>query len=152
MSLFKNTLVKIELNLTCRIWGFHSGGFEEYLLLGYSTTLKMEAIRSSETSGTTQRTTRRHIPEEDTLLNLTCFVHTFGHHQRSKFLVKDVSPYNVYQVCQNLLKIIITPAFFKATSVFLNKLISHSTENHNCFQSPKTLWFRINFSVYTITF
>jgi hypothetical protein len=27
----------------------------------------MEAIRSSETSGTTQRTTRRHIPEEDTL-------------------------------------------------------------------------------------
>jgi hypothetical protein len=27
----------------------------------------MEAIRSSETSGTTLRTTRRHIPEEDTL-------------------------------------------------------------------------------------
>jgi hypothetical protein len=27
----------------------------------------MEAIRSSETSGTTQHTTRRHIPEEDTL-------------------------------------------------------------------------------------
>jgi hypothetical protein len=26
----------------------------------------MEAIRSSETSGATQRTTRRHIPEEDT--------------------------------------------------------------------------------------
>jgi hypothetical protein len=36
-------------------------------LLNYSTTLKMEAIRSSETSGNTQRTTRRHIPEEDTL-------------------------------------------------------------------------------------
>jgi hypothetical protein len=33
----------------------------------HSTTLKMEEIRSSETSGTTQRTTRRHIPEEDTL-------------------------------------------------------------------------------------
>jgi hypothetical protein len=33
----------------------------------------MEAIRSSETSGTTQRTTRRHIPEEDTLhTNLPC--------------------------------------------------------------------------------
>jgi hypothetical protein len=62
---------------------------EEYLLLGYdavlcvatcllaaslnySTTLKMEAIRSSETSGTTQRTTRRHIPEEDTLQNHRC--------------------------------------------------------------------------------
>jgi hypothetical protein len=32
----------------------------------------MEAIRSSETSGTTQRTTRRHIPEEDTLQNHHC--------------------------------------------------------------------------------
>jgi hypothetical protein len=28
--------------------------------------------RSSETSGTTQRTTRRHIPEEDTLQNHRC--------------------------------------------------------------------------------
>jgi hypothetical protein len=27
----------------------------------------MEAIRSSETSGATQRSTRRHIPEDDTL-------------------------------------------------------------------------------------
>jgi hypothetical protein len=36
-------------------------------LLNYSTTLKMEVIRSSERSGITQRTTRRHIPEEDTL-------------------------------------------------------------------------------------
>jgi hypothetical protein len=32
-----------------------------------SLTLKMEAIYSSETSFDTQRTTRRHIPEEDTL-------------------------------------------------------------------------------------
>jgi hypothetical protein len=40
--------------------------------LNYSTTLTMEAIRSSETSGTTQRTTRRHIPEEDTLQNHRC--------------------------------------------------------------------------------
>jgi hypothetical protein len=32
----------------------------------------MEAIRSSETSGTTQRITRRHIPEEDTLQNHRC--------------------------------------------------------------------------------
>jgi hypothetical protein len=32
----------------------------------------MEAIRSSKTSGTTQRTTRRHIPEEDTLQNHRC--------------------------------------------------------------------------------
>jgi hypothetical protein len=36
-------------------------------LLNYSSTLKMEAIRSSETSGATQRTTRRHTPEDDTL-------------------------------------------------------------------------------------
>jgi hypothetical protein len=32
-----------------------------------SSTLKMEAISSSETSDATQRTTRRHIPEDDTL-------------------------------------------------------------------------------------
>jgi hypothetical protein len=39
-------------------------------LLNYSSTLKMEAIRSSETSGATQRTTRSHIPEDDTLENI----------------------------------------------------------------------------------
>jgi hypothetical protein len=36
------------------------------------STLKMEAIRSSETSGATQHTTRRHIPEDDTLHNHRC--------------------------------------------------------------------------------
>jgi hypothetical protein len=40
-------------------------------LLNYSSTLKMEAIRSSETSGTTLRTTQRHIPEDDTLQDST---------------------------------------------------------------------------------
>jgi hypothetical protein len=35
-------------------------------------TLKMEAIRSSKTSGATQRTTRRHIAEDDTLHNHRC--------------------------------------------------------------------------------
>jgi hypothetical protein len=33
----------------------------------------MEAIGSSETSGATQRTTRRHIPEDDTLHQDICF-------------------------------------------------------------------------------
>jgi hypothetical protein len=37
-----------------------------------SSTLKMEAICSFETSGETQRTTRRHIPEDDTLHNHRC--------------------------------------------------------------------------------
>jgi hypothetical protein len=52
-------------------------------------------------------------------LNLTCFVHTFGHHKRFFFkkhfyqfffsiLVKDLSHYNVYQVCQNARVIIIS--------------------------------------------
>jgi hypothetical protein len=41
-------------------------------LLNYSSTLKMEAIRSSETSGTTLRTTRRHIPDDDTLQYHRC--------------------------------------------------------------------------------
>jgi hypothetical protein len=38
-----------------------------------SSTLKLEAICSSETSVATQQTTRRHIPEEDTLHNLTSY-------------------------------------------------------------------------------
>jgi hypothetical protein len=46
------------------------------LLAGFSEpislTLKMEAICSSETSVVTQRTTRRHIPEDDTLYNHRC--------------------------------------------------------------------------------
>jgi hypothetical protein len=37
-----------------------------------SSTLKIEAICSSETSVQTQRTTRRHIPEDDTLKNFDC--------------------------------------------------------------------------------
>jgi hypothetical protein len=37
-----------------------------------SSTLKMEAISSSETSVETQRTTRRRIPEDDTLQNHRC--------------------------------------------------------------------------------
>jgi hypothetical protein len=37
-----------------------------------SSTLKMEAIFSSETSVSTQQTTRRYIPEDDTLHNHRC--------------------------------------------------------------------------------
>jgi hypothetical protein len=37
-----------------------------------SSTLKMEAICSFETSVETQRTTRRHIPEDDILPNHRC--------------------------------------------------------------------------------
>jgi hypothetical protein len=37
-----------------------------------SSTLKMEAICSSETSVATQQNTRRHIPEDDTLHNHRC--------------------------------------------------------------------------------
>jgi hypothetical protein len=41
-------------------------------LLNYFSTLMREPIRSSETSGATQRTTRSHIPEDDTLHNHRC--------------------------------------------------------------------------------
>jgi hypothetical protein len=41
-------------------------------LLNYPLTLKMEVIRSSEKSGTTQGTTQRHIPKDDTLHNHRC--------------------------------------------------------------------------------
>jgi hypothetical protein len=37
-----------------------------------SSTLKMEATCSSETPVATQRTTRRYIPEDDTLHNRRC--------------------------------------------------------------------------------
>jgi hypothetical protein len=40
--------------------------------LAYSSTLKIEATCSSETSGATQRITGRHIPEHDTLHNHRC--------------------------------------------------------------------------------
>jgi hypothetical protein len=46
-----------------------------YLLVGlldFSLTLKMEALCSSEKSVATQRTTWRHIPEDDTLHNHRC--------------------------------------------------------------------------------
>jgi hypothetical protein len=57
----------------------HYVGFEVFTavvlksIFFWDMTLKMEAIRSFETSGTTQRTTRRHIPEEDTLQYNTTF-------------------------------------------------------------------------------
>jgi hypothetical protein len=60
-------------------------------LLNYSSTLKIEAIRSSETSGATQRTTRRHIPEDDTLqIELSshvfiCMINSVGGGDSSSF-------------------------------------------------------------------
>jgi hypothetical protein len=48
----------------------YAGGKQNLLLLAeiISSTLKMEAICSSETSVDTQQTTQRHIPEDDTSL------------------------------------------------------------------------------------
>jgi hypothetical protein len=43
-----------------------------WFLLKCSSTLKMEAICSSETSVASQQTTRSHIPEDDTLHNHRC--------------------------------------------------------------------------------
>jgi hypothetical protein len=43
-----------------------------FLLKMLSSTLKMETICSSETSVASQQTTRRHIPEDDTLHNHRC--------------------------------------------------------------------------------
>jgi hypothetical protein len=43
-----------------------------WFLLKISSTLEMEAICSSETSIASQQTTRRHIPEDDTLHNHSC--------------------------------------------------------------------------------
>jgi hypothetical protein len=43
-----------------------------WFLLKFSSTLKMEAISSSETSVASQQTTRRYIPEDYTLHNHRC--------------------------------------------------------------------------------
>jgi hypothetical protein len=54
-----------------------------------SSTLKMEAICSSETSVETQHTTRRHIPEDDTLHNHRC------ENLKSYIVFKCVHPHSV---------------------------------------------------------
>jgi hypothetical protein len=49
--------------------------------------LKMEAIRSSETSGTTLRTTRRHIPEDDTLRKKGGSINSFASRKKVQRLI-----------------------------------------------------------------
>jgi hypothetical protein len=57
----------------CRIWGSHSGGYEDFYYLvpclAHSLTLKMEATHSSETSVSSQRTTRPYTQEDRSLLD-----------------------------------------------------------------------------------
>jgi hypothetical protein len=78
----------------CRIWGFHGGDYEEYRLLrcgacrcGSSladfSTLKMEAIRSSETSVQSTTSTRRHTPEDGILHFFTLFTFVLKHDNRT---------------------------------------------------------------------
>jgi hypothetical protein len=50
----------------------HNHSFTLVFCLAYSSTLKMEATCSSETSVDFQRTTRRYIPEDKTLHNHRC--------------------------------------------------------------------------------
>jgi hypothetical protein len=67
-------------NTFIEILGFHSGDYEECRLLGCGagspladfSTLKLEAIRSSETS-VNARSTQPHIPEDDILLHISLF-------------------------------------------------------------------------------
>jgi hypothetical protein len=49
------------------IWSYISPAFTLVSSAAYFSTLKMEAISSSETSVDTQRTTRRYIPEDGTI-------------------------------------------------------------------------------------
>jgi hypothetical protein len=53
--------------------GKQSSAFTLVSFLAYSSNLKMEAICSSESSVETQRTTRRHIPEDDDTLQFLYF-------------------------------------------------------------------------------
>jgi hypothetical protein len=54
------------------------------------THLKMESISSSETSVETQRTTRRHIPEDDTL-QCTLYICTFPSKRQHDVFFKDLT-------------------------------------------------------------
>jgi hypothetical protein len=64
------------LSFNRRFGGTYRKQLAIFLLAGFaetiSSTLKMEAICFSETSVETQRTTRRHVPEDDTLYNHHC--------------------------------------------------------------------------------
>jgi hypothetical protein len=84
---------------TYKFWGSHSGDYEEFYLLrytavltcwlallascyalvsclAYSSTLKMEATCSSETSVEFQRTIRRYTPEDRTIQEITSITYT----------------------------------------------------------------------------
>jgi hypothetical protein len=64
-----------EFEASDRVRSFHTYAchlLARWLAEPISSTLKMEAICSSETSVETQRTTQRHIPEDDTLHNHRC--------------------------------------------------------------------------------
>jgi hypothetical protein len=61
-------------NITCRIWGFHSGVVMKSIIFWDMTPCSSLSCtrRFGGTSGATQRTTQCHIPEDDTLNNITC--------------------------------------------------------------------------------
>jgi hypothetical protein len=63
------------------------------------STLKMEAICSYETSVDTQRTTRRYIPEIDTLEAFTCFGPNDGHHQKATNTSKENASRVLHACC-----------------------------------------------------
>jgi hypothetical protein len=56
--------------LLCSIWGSHSGGFEQFYLLGYNAI-------TSETSVDLQRTIGRYIPE-DRILRILFWMQFFS--------------------------------------------------------------------------
>jgi hypothetical protein len=80
-----------------------------------SSTLKMEAICYSVTSVDTQRTTRRYIPEDDTLHNHPCenlksyMVHGFEDHFRSQL---QVTPSSYVSASHTLLPIVLLTSLF----------------------------------------
>jgi hypothetical protein len=61
----------------------------------------MEAICSSETSVETQLTTRRHIPEDDTLHNHRC-ENLKSYTALLMFILTDFSWRNSYEMLENL--------------------------------------------------
>jgi hypothetical protein len=123
-----------------------SVGFEVFTVLVlaeiFSSTLKMEAIGSSERSVATQQTTRRHIPEDDTLqytvllflriVLLNFFVNSSRWHVISQWTHRKAIVTSIYSP---IVKAVLNFSELHTLSSFSPLLSYLSNENNNKDQS-----------------
>jgi hypothetical protein len=92
ISGFKGSLICLQL-LLCQLNLFPARMYS----YSYYWTLKMEAICFSETSVATQQTTRRHIPEDDTLHKKFKFTHVI---KKKKLPITAIKPIRRFLYCE----------------------------------------------------